>query len=142
MNWIEINTKEDIEKLKYDYFNFHDSCIISFSHVSGSYVNEENYMGIERSKNVFFIKFQSQMGGKVRGEDRKILELCFEGLVTLVHSLPEDLFCDIFECYLEFNNGNIIWSSDADFDLNKPFNYLSSNTTIIANKLKYRFIAN
>lgn len=57
MEWIDIKTNEDIEKLHEQYSNFEDSYMVSFSFESGNYVNEER-VGYEVDDNVLILKFE------------------------------------------------------------------------------------
>lgn len=146
--WTEITDNADIDKLMSNYGGFHDSCIVSISYQSGSFVDVNGAMGDGTSdEHTVSLITHSQWG--------KPLELFFSGVCRCnITGFRESYFCDIFGATLMFrtdllgktrDDRLIVWADCENFD---PKTYQEKYppdngyevTYIIAEKLKYRFL--
>lgn len=148
MMWTEVTDNAVIEKLMSDYGGFHDSCIVSISYESGSFVDAKGAMGdgISDEHTVSLI-VNSQWG--------KPLELFFSGVRRCnITGFRESYFCDIFGATLMFrtdllgktrDDRLIVWADCENFDPKTyteryPLDNGYEATYIIAERLKYRFL--
>ncbi len=149
VDWIEIKDNDGIDALMEQYAGFHDSCIISISYQSGNYVDERGAMGCgDLDGHTLSMIVQSQWG--------KPLELLFSGVRKCnITGFRDSYFCDIFEATLEIrtdilgktrDDRLIVWADRSGFNPltyteEYPLNNWYETTYIIAEKLRYRFLA-
>ena len=146
--WNEIKNEEDIQSLLEEYYDFHDSCIVSINYSSGAFVDENNAMGNgELYEHTVLMAFNSQW--------KKPIELLFKGVRKCnIVGWQDYYFCDIMGAYLGFNDkllGKtrddrlIVWSDYSGFD---PLIYTEHDlisqsghncTYVIAEKLFWRY---
>lgn len=148
MMWTEIVDNAAIDKLMSDYGGFHDSCIISVSYTSGSFVDENRAMGDgSADEHTVSLIVHSQWG--------KPLDLFFSGVRRCnITGFRECYFCNIFGATLTFrtdllgkvrDDRLIVWADCEGFDPKTyteryPLDNGYEVTYIIAEKLKYRFL--
>lgn len=148
MMWTEIADKADMDKLMSDYGGFHDSCIVSISYQSGSFVDVNGAMGDGTSdEHTVSLIIHSQWG--------KPLELFFSGVCRCnITGFRESYFCNIFGATLMFrtdlrggtrDDRLIVWADCESFDPKThteryPLDNGYEVTYIIAEKLKYRYL--
>ncbi len=138
MEWREIKNQADINTLMDEYYNFHDSCIISVNYISGANIDNSGGMrGVSKDSHLI-IKFDSQI-------KRQSLELKFVGLrrINLI-GYQYNYSSSIFECYLSFFGDFIVWSDNEYFD---PNNYANlellkepMTTFVISDKLEWHLL--
>lgn len=136
MEWIYINTMEDVKYLEETYDNFLDSELVSFNFTSGNYVDDD-LVGHEYMTNILNIVFQRL--------DRNpfSIELSFEEMRRLSIYTPLIIECsaDIIYAKIVIANGFIYWTKWRDFN---PYDedHLRADTTYIESKrLKWRIIS-
>lgn len=150
MCWTEIGNDSDIETLMNAFYGFHDSCVISMNYISGNFVNEKLAMGCGGSEaHTLLMRVDSQFG--------KRLELLFTGVrKCCLTGFRENYFCNLYEATLVFrtdllgktrDDRLIVWADCDAFDPltyeeEYPLNNGYETTYIIAEKLRYRFLAN
>lgn len=146
MMWTEIADKAAVNKLMSDYGCFHDSCIVSVSYTSGSYVDENGVMGDGSAD-------EHTVTMLVHSQWRKPLELCFSGVKKCcITGFREMYFCNIFGATLDIrtdllgktrDDKLIVWADCEGFDPRSyaehyPLDNGYEVTYIIAERLKYR----
>ncbi len=146
-NWNIVSSQEGIDNLQQEYGGFHDACLVKLEYTTGSYVDENRYMGYGTPKQrVLSMTFHSQWS------DRP-LELQFGGVRKLsIAGWQEDYFCDIFDCYLRFHTDLIpgkeipliVWADSASFspykDEGGPLLDEPITSYVIAETLKWRYL--
>lgn len=146
--WTEITDNADINRLMSDYGGFHDSCIVSISYESGSFVDAKGAMGDGSSD-------EHTVSLIVHSQWNKPLELFFSGVRRCnISGFRESYFCDIFGATLMFRTDLlgktrddlfIVWADCENFDPKTyqekyPLDNGCEVSYIIAEKLKYRYI--
>lgn len=149
MCWTEIRNDSDIETLMNEFYGFHDSCVISMNYISGNFVDEKRAMGCGGAEaHTLLMRVDSQFG--------KRLELLFTGVrKCCLTGFRENYFCNLYEATLVFqtdllgktrDDKLIVWADCDGFDPltyeeEYPLNNGYETTYIIAEKLRYRFLA-
>lgn len=130
MNWNELKTQKDINKLLDLFGYFHDACLKELKYISGEYVAENLSMNPINTQRKLSVIFQRQY------QSPSVIEMVFEGLIKL-NLEPNDENCDgiIYGAYMGIRNDLIYWADNEDFSFDEP----GSCTWIVANKAKWRF---
>ena len=145
MDWNEINSQNDIDRLFDIYGGFHDSCIVSMQYQSGTFVDAEMNMHYGTSSAHELLVVFNRQGTP------KTLEMRFIGLRRLsLTGWQRNYSSDIFGAHLSFYNKPlpgepgkaIVWASCEDFSIQDAGNAMREppDTYIIAHALKWRII--
>lgn len=134
MDWIKINTQEDIDNLLEKFNRFHDSCLVSLSYVSGSRVNKKDFSMLPFNiKRTLKVEFQSQFE-----EPCSSIEMKFDKLIKLnLEPIAPRYTCDILEATIKKVDNYFCWAdTPPDFDINDP----PEGTWIICEDMYWREI--
>lgn len=136
MNWINIDTEEDIINIQKIFGNFLDAEIVSFRFESGNYVDEE-LVGHEYMNNDFYIIFQRMDSNPFS------IEVVFEQMRRINFYAPLIDECSASISFAKFikNKNFIYWTKWKEFD---PYNleHLRADVTYIeAKRAKWRIIS-
>ncbi|MFR8104235.1 MAG: hypothetical protein ACLU8F_04025 [Clostridia bacterium] len=131
MNWIELKLQENINDLMDKFNEFHDSCIIECSYITGMYVDEKKKMGQDSKNSIIRLVFQSQICDPI--------EICFESIKEInIHTYDNyEYFNNICDATFFIENGLIYWANSSEWSINKENKEISY---IICKKAKYRNI--
>lgn len=131
MNYIQINTESDIQKLNEKFNFFHDSCIKEINYISGEYVDEKGAMYPFNSERKLSVMLQSQ-NAQIRA-----IELVFEKIRSfyMAPKIP-DYDGIIYESYFTKDHGLFYWSDSDEFISEPKLN--DHGTFIIAESVKWR----
>ena len=106
--WNTLNTDESLDAFLQRVAYFHDSCLKSFSFVSGAYVDSHLAMHSVNDKRTLSMVFQSQF------EDIAGFELEFLGLKSLNYIPTDPMFiCEIESANMYFKDGLIYFEHDS-----------------------------
>lgn len=108
--WNHIRAQTDIDNLMNVYGGFHDSCIKEMYYAGSGYVNSG--FGMCNTKNATLkILFQRQY------DNPCVLELMFNGVVSLNLKEPKNAFPDIYGTTILLDNDIIYWADSANWTL-------------------------
>ena len=143
--WKLISTESDIDDLMIQYMDFHDACIVSVDYKSGVFVDDKGTMHFSGpSAHELLMILQSQ-------QEQRPIGLCFTGLRQLhLTGWQYNYGSEISSAYLSFHKGLlpgdpervIVWADHDDFETDHVQSGIAgpSDTYVIANELKWRFI--
>ena len=131
MNYIQIYTESDIQKLNEKFNFFHDSCIKEINYISGEYVDEKGAMYPFNSERKLSVMLQSQ-NAQIRA-----IELVFEKIRSfyMAPKIP-DYDGIIYESYFTKDHDLFYWSDSDEFISEPKLN--DPGTFIIAESVKWR----
>ena len=128
MEWIKLETQDNINNLMNDFYEFHDSCIKECSYITGMYVDEKKNMGQDSTSSIKLL-YQSQLCNSI--------EICFEDIKEVnIHTYDNNnYFNNISDATFFIEDGFIYWANILDWDKSNDNNEI---TYIICKKAKYR----
>lgn len=137
MEWIEIKSDADVQRLNETYNNFEDSYIVRMEYISGDYVDKE-YCGHMVQTNDLKVLFQRL------DNDPFSIELWFKNtkrLSFVFANLTDNCMSDILYAKVCKNDKSFFWTVWDEFD---PTNeeHILGTTLIEAYGLKWRIVEN
>lgn len=112
MDWIEVNSKEDVDYLNDIFGNFHDSCLKEICFSSGGYVQEDLSMHALGQPIARFL-FQRQW------ENPSAIEIEFRDVIQInIKPEGENEFVDIMIEHLYLYDNIFFWSA-RDYEIHE-----------------------
>ena len=131
--WERINNNEQLESFLQRITYFHDSCMKSFSFVSGAYVNSQLAMYPVNDKRVLSMIFQRQF------EDITSFEVEFYGLRSFNYVPASPLYtCEIESANMYFKDGLIYFEHDSFLKSDETGQFIMNS--VCAEGLRWRIL--
>ncbi|OXM82283.1 hypothetical protein CF651_31760 [Paenibacillus rigui] len=136
MDWIPLNTQEDLDKFMNLFGWFHDACLKELYLWTEHYVDFNYSMGVsDKLDNRIRTLFQRQW------QNPSAIELLFEEVIKLsISPSPENYDSIIYEGTFLYDNGIFYWADDRNWNPNKKLDYKVN--WIAARKVSWREVSN
>jgi len=133
-HWYEIKTQNDIDFLIERYGGFHDSVIVGIDYKNNAWIGNGSIDTC--ADNTLSMYFRNQWVNPK-------LEMKFSNMEKMNLTGKNDYMNILFDCFLSFLDGKIIFADNSDFDPQKHQEKQSEGNTptfITAERLSWRFI--